>query len=100
MKLISQKDRCRSLPIPESISPVPNYPSKLRIYKTSASQYLQVQSFFKGKTYRQSLRTTSKAVAFRGAKEFFHLKVAKSLAAKCLNGQIEELCSAILSIPH
>jgi integrase len=71
------KNRHRTLPIPDSISPVPSYPSKLRIYRTNASQYWQVQSFFKGKTYRQSLRTTNKAVAFRAAKEFFHLKVAE-----------------------
>ncbi len=71
------KDRHRTLPIPESISPVPSYPSKLRIYKTQASPFWQVQSFFKGKTYRRSTRTTNKAVALRAAKEFFHLKVAE-----------------------
>ena len=71
------KDRHRTLPIPASVSPVPNYPSKLRIYKTHASPFWQVQSFFKGKTYRRSTRTTNKAVAFRAAKEFFHLKVAE-----------------------
>lgn len=71
------KDRHRTLPIPESISPVPSYPSKLRIYKNHASPFWQVQSFFKGKTYRRSTRTTNKAVAFRAAKEFFHLKVAE-----------------------
>lgn len=72
-----KKSRHRTLPIPESVFPVPHYPTKLRIYKTQASPYWQVQSFFKGKTYRQSLRTTHKNIALWGAKDFFHQKVAQ-----------------------
>lgn len=74
--------RHRTLPIPESVSPVPDYPRKLRIYKTYASRFWQVQAFFKGKTYRKSLRTTNRAVALRAAKEFFHLKVAELFGAQ------------------
>lgn len=71
------RHRHRSLPIPESISPVPNYPSKLRIFLTPASPFWQVKCFFKGKSYVRSLRTTNKSVAFRAAKEFFHVKTAE-----------------------
>lgn len=99
------KRRHRTLPIPESITPVPEYPSKLRIYKCHASQYWQVQSFFKGKTYRQSLRTTNKAVAFRAAKEFFHLKVAELFGNQLPKSddrgvKFKDLVDATLSIEH
>lgn len=69
--------RHRTLPIVESITPIANYPSKLRIFQTRASRYWQVACFFNGKTYRESLRTTNKKVAISGAKNFFHVKVAQ-----------------------
>ena len=46
--------RHRTLPILESITPIANYPTKLRIFKTNASRYWQVRCFLKGKTYTQS----------------------------------------------
>ena len=67
----------RTKAIPESVTPIPNYPTKLRIYQTNASRYWQVCCYFKGKTHKQSLRTTNKKVAISGAKNFFHLKVAE-----------------------
>lgn len=69
--------RHRTVPIPASLTPVPGYPSKLVIFQTSASQYWQVRCFLKGRTYRQSLRTTNRAVALRAAREFFHAKTAE-----------------------
>jgi len=69
--------RHRTLPIPSTITPVANYPSKLRIYQTNASPYWQVRCFFKGKTYTQSLKTTNKQTAIHSAKYFYHLKVAE-----------------------
>lgn len=63
--------------IPESVTPIPNYPSKLRIYLTNASPFWQVKCFFKNKTYTKSLRTTNRSVAKNAAKEFFHYTVAE-----------------------
>jgi len=72
-----QPSRHRTLPIPESVTPVAGYPQKLRIYLTNASPFWQVKCFFRGKSYTKSLRTTHRAVAIRAAKEFFHIKTAE-----------------------
>jgi hypothetical protein len=50
--------RHRTLPILESITPIANYPSKLRIFLTNASRYWQVRCFLKGRTYTQSLKNS------------------------------------------
>lgn len=69
--------RHRTLPILASVSPIANYPSKLRIFKTNASRYWQVRCFLKGRTYTQSLKTTNKQAAICAAKQFFHIKTAE-----------------------
>lgn len=69
--------RHRTLPITASITPIANYPSKLRIFRTNSSRYWQVRCYFKGKTYTQSLRTTNKQSAISLAKQFFHIKTAE-----------------------
>ncbi len=70
-------NRHRTLPIPATVTPIANYPSKLRIYMTNASRFWQVRCFFKGKTYSQSLRTSNKTSAVSLAKQFFHIKSAE-----------------------
>ena len=67
----------RTLPITATITPIVNYPSKLRIFRTNASRCWQVRCYFKGKTYTQSLRTTNKQSAISLAKQFFHIKTAE-----------------------
>ena len=52
--------RHRSLPIPETMTHVPDYPAKLRIYKIAASLFWQMRCHFKGKTYTKTTQTTSK----------------------------------------
>jgi len=69
--------RHRTLPITASVTPVPGYPSKLVIFQTNASRFWQVRCYLKGRTYKQSLRTTNRLVALRAAKEFFHVKTAE-----------------------
>jgi integrase len=69
--------RHRTLPILASVTPIANYPSKLRIYMTNASRYWQVRCYLKGKTYTQSLKTTNKQAAISLAKQFFHIKTAE-----------------------
>ncbi len=46
--------RGRTVPIPETITAVPGYPSKLVLYKMPASRFWQVRCWFKGKTYKRS----------------------------------------------
>lgn len=74
--------RHRTLPILASVTPIANYPSKLRIFLTNASRYWQVRCYLKGKTYTQSLKTTSKQAAISQAKQFFHIKTAELYADK------------------
>jgi hypothetical protein len=69
--------RHRTLPILASVSPIANYPSKLRIFKTNASRYWQVRCYLKGRTYTLSLKTTNKQAAISAAKQFFHIKTAE-----------------------
>jgi len=72
--------RHRTLPIQASVTPIANYPSKLRIFLTNASRYWQVRCYLKGKTYTQSLKTTNKKSAISQAKQFFHIKSAELYA--------------------
>ena len=69
--------RHRTLPILASVTPIANYPTKLRIFKTHASRYWQVRCFLKGRTHTQSLKTTNKQAAISEAKHFFHIKIAE-----------------------
>ncbi len=63
--------RGRTVPIPETLTPVPGYPDKLRIYRIAASRFWQVRCFFAGRTYSRSLRTTSMKTALDLARQFF-----------------------------
>ena len=63
--------RGRTVPIPETLTPVPGYPDKLRIYRIGASRFWQVRCFFAGRTYSRSLRTTSMKTALDLARQFF-----------------------------
>lgn len=69
--------RHRTAPIAGTVTPVANYPTKLRIFLTNASRYWQVRCFFKGKTFTQSLKTFNKQSAISQAKQFFHIKTAE-----------------------
>ncbi len=69
--------RHRSVPIPETMTHVPDYPAKLRIYKIAASPYWQMRCYFKGKAYTKTTETTSKRTALVKARDFFHSKVAE-----------------------
>ena len=69
------RERNRSLPIRNTITSVPSYPSKLVIFLTNASRYWQVRCFFDGKTIIRSLRTTNKRDAIRYAKDFYNSKL-------------------------
>ena len=74
--------RHRTLPILASISPIANYPSKLRIFLTNASRYWQVRCFLKGRTYTQSLKTTNKQAAISQLSNVLQPKTQSSIADK------------------
>jgi len=76
--------------IRQSVSPVKDYPHKLRIYQTNSSPYWQVRCFIKGKVYKKSLKTSYRNVAVRAAKEFFHIKVAELYQSKIVEREETE----------
>jgi hypothetical protein len=72
-----QRERCRTLPITESVTSVPGYPAKLVIFQTHASRFWQVRCFF-GRTVIRSLRTTHRGEALRLARQWFHSQLAQT----------------------
>lgn len=75
-----QQQACRTLPIPATVTPIPSYPAKLKIYLTNASKYWQVRCFFKSRVRTQSLRTTNKREAIALAKSFYEKLVSSYYA--------------------
>ena len=72
-----QYPRHRTVPIPESITAVPGYPSKLVVFKIPASKYWQVRCWIAGYTHRRSTKTTSLSAAQRFARWFYESLIAK-----------------------
>jgi len=65
-----EESRHKTAVILGTLSQVPNYPNKLKIYLNNASPYWQAVYWDKGKTYRRSLKTTDKRIAYENAKVF------------------------------
>lgn len=63
--------RERTVPIPQSITPVPGYPKKLVVFKIAASKFWQVRCWIDGKTHRKSTQTQSLRVAQSFARKFY-----------------------------
>jgi len=86
-----EKPRHKTAVIVGTLSHVPNYPLKLKIYLNNASPYWQAMYWDRGTTYRRSLKTTDKREAYEHAKTFYeqviiakyqhpsHLKITQTL---------------------
>lgn len=75
---MSEALRHKTATIIGTVTPVPHYPKKLKVYLNNASPYWQAVYWDRGKTYRRSLKTTDKVDAFDKAKLFYeHLILAK-----------------------
>ena len=61
----------RTTPIKESLTSVPNYPTKLTLYKSESSLYWWVRYYAAHKVFRRSTKTLDKRVAFEFAKNFY-----------------------------
>jgi len=66
-----EKARHKTSVIVGTLSYVPNYPKKLKVYLNNASPYWQVVYWDKGKTHRRSLKTTDKRTAYEHAKALY-----------------------------
>ena len=69
--------RTRTVPIPQSITEVPGYPSKLAVFKMAASRFWQVRCWVAGQTHRRSTKTTSLRKAQSVARQFYEYTLAK-----------------------
>lgn len=72
------RTRTRTVPIPQTITPVPGYPSKLVVFKMSASKYWQARCWIQGTTYKKSTKSTSLRVAQSFARRFYEQLLAQS----------------------
>ena len=70
--------RERTVPIPQTITPVPGYPRKLVVFKIAASRFWQVRCWIAGKTYRRSTQSQSLRVAQSFARRFYEQLLAQS----------------------
>jgi hypothetical protein len=71
------KQRCRTVPIPSTITAIPGYPNKLAVFKIAASKFWQVRCWITGKTHRRSTQTQSLRVAQSFARQFYEFLLAK-----------------------
>lgn len=68
---MSETLRHKTAAIIGTVTPVPHYPKKLKVYLNNASPFWQAVYWDRGKTYRRSLKTTDKVDAFDKAKQFY-----------------------------
>ena len=78
--------RTRTVPIPSSITAVPNYPNKLVIYKIAASRYWQVRCWHAGRTHKCSTKTCNLVLAQRFARWFYEDLLVKHSQYASLQG--------------
>lgn len=94
--------RERTVPTPESITPVPGYPRKLVVYKMAASRFWQVRCWIAGKTHKRSTQSQSLRVAQSFARRFYEQLLAQSHGygstdhtnAARIDGSEKSACSA------
>jgi hypothetical protein len=73
------QSRERTVPIPQSITPVPGYPRKLVVFKIRASRFWQVRCWLNGKTHRKSTQSQSLRVAQSFARRYYELLLVNHL---------------------
>jgi integrase len=74
---MSENLRHKTAVIIGTVTSVPGYPKKLKVYLNNASPYWQAVYWDKGKTYRQTMKTTDKLVAYESAKVFYEMLILK-----------------------
>jgi hypothetical protein len=78
--------RSRTVPIPQTITPVPGYPQKLVLFKMAASKFWQMRCWMAGQTYRRSTKTTSLRAAQSASRQFYEeLLLIKYRAAQVID---------------
>lgn len=75
--IVTQDSRHKTAAIPGTLTSVPNYPSKLKIYLNNASPYWQASYYDNGTTYRHSCKTKDKREAYKRAIQFYEMLILK-----------------------
>ena len=81
--------RERTVPIPNTITAVAGYPSKLVVFKIAASKFWQVRCFVAGRTHRRSTKTTSLMQAQRFARWFYEKLLAQRFIVEAEAPQVQ-----------
>ncbi|MFM8624342.1 MAG: hypothetical protein ACKOCZ_07515 [Betaproteobacteria bacterium] len=66
-----ERPRERTVPIGETMHPVPGYPAKLVVFKMEASRFWQMRCWMSGRSHRRSTRTESLRLALNAARLFY-----------------------------
>lgn len=77
IEIVTQEARHKTAAIPGTITSVPNYPSKLKVYLNNASPYWQASYYEHGTTYRHSCKTKDKKEAYKRAIQFYEMLILK-----------------------
>ena len=86
--LVRSQQRERTVPIPETLTPVPGYPQKLAVFKIAASRFWQVRCWVAGRTYRRSTQSQSLRMAQSFARQFYEQLMAKHHSESPGQGQL------------
>ncbi len=86
--LVRTQQRERTVPIPETLTPVPGYPQKLAVFKIAASRFWQVRCWVAGRTYRRSTQSQSLRMAQSFARQFYEQLMAKHYSESPGQGQL------------
>jgi integrase len=82
------QQRERTVPIPETLTPVPGYPQKLSVFKIAASRFWQVRCWVAGRTYRRSTQSQSLRMAQSFARQFYEQLMAQHHSGSAGQGQL------------
>lgn len=74
---MSENLRHKTAVIIGTVTPVPGYPKKLKVYLNNASPFWQAVYWDKGKTYRKTMQTEDKLTAYENAKVFYEMLILK-----------------------
>ena len=75
---MSEKLRHKTAAIAGTVTPVPGYPTKLKVYLNNSSPFWQATYYEHGTTYRHTTKTSDKLLAYEKAKQFYeHLILTK-----------------------
>lgn len=89
-------ERCRTVPIPETITPVPGYPSKLVVYKVAASKFWQTRCWIDGTTHKRTTKSQSLRIALNFARRFYEELLVSNQLATAAASQTQNDASKVL----